>query len=70
MLVEDLIRQFILMKKREPSHLDELIDYIQKGYICGELSTVEYKTLFLHLKSEKAKKRVGFSQRRKPYICI
>jgi hypothetical protein len=70
MLIEDLIHQFILMKKREPSHLDELIHYIQRSYICGELSTVEYKALFLHLKKQKAKNRVKFAPNHNPYVCI
>lgn len=49
MLIEDLIRQFILIKKRKPSHSSELLRYIQKNYIYGELSAVEYKKLFLDL---------------------
>ena len=49
MLIEDLIHQFILIKKREPSHSSELLRYIKKSYIYGELSAVEYKKLFLDL---------------------
>lgn len=49
MLIEDLIHQFILIKKRKPSHSNELLRYIQQSYIYGELSAVEYKKLFLDL---------------------
>ena len=48
MLVEGLIHHFKLVKQRSPLHVNELLDYIQKGYIYGELSIVEYKKLFLN----------------------
>ncbi len=70
MLVEDLIHQFILMKKRKPSHMNELIVYIQKSYIRGELSMVEYKTLFADLKKRKAKKGTIFMYEYNPSVCI
>ena len=70
MLLEDLIHQFILMKRRKPSHTNELIDYIQKSYIRGELSMAEYKTLFAHLKKRKAKKPAVWIHEYNPSICI
>ncbi|MFJ5624939.1 YppF family protein [Peribacillus loiseleuriae] len=60
MLVEDLIHRFELAKKRKPLHADELLDYIQKGYIHGELSIVEYKKLFFELDKLEAEKPMSF----------
>ncbi|MCQ6281241.1 YppF family protein [Bacillus sp. EB600] len=48
MLLENLIHRFELVKERNPLHANELLDYIQKSYIYGELSIVEYKKLFLN----------------------
>ncbi|MCQ6277571.1 hypothetical protein JMM81_22205 [Bacillus sp. V3B] len=56
MLVEGLIHRFKLAKKRNPSHVNELLDYIQKAYIYGELSIVEYKKLFFELDKRNAEK--------------
>lgn len=46
MLVEDLIHQFILIKKRKLSHTNELLDYLLKSYTCRELSINQYKNCF------------------------
>jgi hypothetical protein len=56
MLVEGLIKRFKLAKKRNPSHVNELLDYIQRCYIYGELSIVEYKKLFFELDKRNAEK--------------
>jgi hypothetical protein len=56
MLVETLIYRFKQEKKCNPSHVNELLDYIQKGYIYGELSIVEYKKLFSELDKRNAEK--------------
>ena len=56
MLVEGLIHHFKLVKQRNPSHVNELLDYIQKGYIYGDLSIVEYKKLFFELDKRNAEK--------------
>lgn len=56
MLVEGLINRFKLAKKRNPSHVNELLDYIQRCYIYGELSIVEYKKLFFELDKRNAEK--------------
>ena len=60
MLVENLIHRFELVKERNPLHANELLDYIQKSYIYGELSIVEYKKLFFELDKLKAKKPNSF----------
>ncbi|MBZ5751809.1 MULTISPECIES: YppF family protein [Metabacillus] len=49
MLVEDLIFRFEQVKERSPLHTNELLDYMQKSYIYGELSIIEYKKLFFEL---------------------
>ena len=60
MLVEDLVHRFVLVKRRNPLHADELLDYIQKCYIYGELSIVEYKKLYFELGKREAKKLKSF----------
>lgn len=60
MLLEDLIHRFEIVKKRNPLHANELLDYIQKSYIQGELSIVEYKNLFFELDKRGAKKPIAF----------
>jgi hypothetical protein len=60
MLIENLIHRFELVKERNPLHANELLDYIQKSYIYGELSIVEYKKLFFELNKLKAKKPNSF----------
>ncbi|MCQ6275442.1 hypothetical protein JMM81_10770 [Bacillus sp. V3B] len=60
MLIENLIHRFELVKERNPLHANELLDYIQKSYIYGELSIVEYKKLFFELDKLKAKKPNSF----------
>lgn len=37
------------MKKRVPLHVIELLDYLKKSYVCGELSASDYKNLFREL---------------------
>jgi hypothetical protein len=54
--VEKLIERFQLVKNRNPLHANELLDYIQKSYIFGELTIVEYKTLFYELHKAGAEK--------------
>ncbi|MCQ6280812.1 YppF family protein [Bacillus sp. EB600] len=60
MLLENLIHRFELVKERNPLHANELLDYIQKSYIYGELSIVEYKKLFFELDKLKAEKPNSF----------
>jgi hypothetical protein len=56
MLLEDLINQFVLMKKEKPSNVNDLLDFIQRGYVQGELSIMEYRRLFLELHTRGAEK--------------
>jgi hypothetical protein len=65
-LVEDLTHRFKLVKKRNPLHANELLDYIQKSYIYGELSIVEYKKLFFELDKREAKKPRSFFVKTRP----
>ncbi len=58
MLLQDFIYQFILIKKRVPLHVNELLDYLQKSYVCGELSAMDYKNLFLEL-NKRGVEKVG-----------
>ncbi|WP_028401869.1 YppF family protein [Ectobacillus panaciterrae] len=67
MLVEDLIQRFVLVKKQKPLHVNELLDYIQKSYIYGELSIVEYKKLFFELNKLEAKKPESFICKNKDF---
>ncbi|WP_182480549.1 YppF family protein [Peribacillus asahii] len=60
MLVEDLIHQFKLVKDKNPLDVNELLDYIQKSYIDGELCIVEYKKLFFELNKRGAQKPDSF----------
>jgi YppF-like protein len=68
MLLENLIHRFKQVKGRNPLHVNELLDYIQKSYICGTLSIVEYKKLFFELDKRKAKKPSSFFVKIKPFV--
>ncbi|WP_338448776.1 YppF family protein [Niallia oryzisoli] len=56
MLLEGLIKRFKSEKKRNPSHVNELLDYVQKNYLSGELTIKEYKNLFFELDKQNAVK--------------
>ncbi len=60
MLVEELVHHFTKVKNYTPSHVNELLDYLQKCYIYGEVSIVEYKELFFELNNQKAEKPSEF----------
>jgi hypothetical protein len=60
MLVKNLINHFQIEKNRSPLHVNELLDYIQKKYITGELSIVEYKELFAELAKRNAEKPTSY----------
>jgi hypothetical protein len=66
MLIEDLIQHFTLAKKHNPLHANELLDYLQKCYIQGQLSIVEYKKLFFELDQRKAEKPTSYYIKVKP----
>ncbi|MEH6948580.1 YppF family protein [Bacillus sp. JJ634] len=67
MLVEDLIHQFKLVKDKNPLDVNELLDYIQKIYIDGELCIVEYKKLFFELDKRGAQKPEAFFVQARPF---
>jgi hypothetical protein len=48
-MLEELKNRFVQAKKRNPIHVNELLDYLKISYIYGELSIVEYKNLFFEL---------------------
>ena len=50
-MLAELTRKFELVKDRTPLHVNELLDYLQKSYIFGELSIVEYKKIFFRTRS-------------------
>jgi YppF-like protein len=60
MLVKNLINHFQIEKNRSPLHVNELLDYIQKRYITGELCIVEYKKLFAELAKRNAEKPTSY----------
>jgi hypothetical protein len=55
-MLEELKNRFVQVKNRTPKHVNELLDYLQKSYIYGELSIVEYKSLFFELDKLNAEK--------------
>lgn len=60
MLVNKLAQHFKEEKDYSPSHVNDLLDYLQKRYLNGELSIVEYKKLFFELDKLKAEKPCEF----------
>lgn len=60
LVVEELVQHFIKEKNYTPSHTNELLDFLQKCYIYGELSIVEYKNLFSKLNKLDAEKPSEF----------
>lgn len=68
LLVEELTQQFTKVKNCTPSHVNELLDFLQKIYISGELSIVEYKNLFSELNKLKAEKPSEFFIKIKPFF--
>ncbi|WP_338470610.1 YppF family protein [Niallia sp. XMNu-256] len=56
MLLEDLTRRFNLVKNYDPLHVNELLDFVQRRYVSGEISIAEYKKLFFELDQLKAEK--------------
>lgn len=60
MLMEDLIQRFILEKKHNPLHDNDLLDYLQKSYILDQLTIVEYKKLFRELDKRDVEKPTSY----------
>jgi hypothetical protein len=55
-LLEDLIIKFILCRKYTPSNVNDLLDFLQKEYVHGEISIDEYRNLFRELNARGAVK--------------
>jgi hypothetical protein len=55
-MLKELTNRFENVRKRNPLHVNELLDYLQKSYIYGELSIVEYKKMFFELDKLQAEK--------------
>lgn len=70
MQIENLIHHFKLDKKRSPSHVNELLDYIQNRYIQGEISIVEYKNGFYELNKLNAEKPHSYFMKTVPFEQI
>ena len=67
-MLEALIRNFKMDKKRNPSHVNELLDFMQKCYIQGELNFSEYKRTFSELNKKNAEKPDAYFIKTQPMI--
>ncbi|HJV47164.1 MAG TPA: YppF family protein [Bacillota bacterium] len=56
MTLEDIVKKFIEVKQNQPSHVDELLDFIQTRYMDDELCIVNYRNLFKELHDKGARK--------------
>ena len=56
MLIEELAQRFKQVKEQQPEHVNELLDFVQKCYLLGEISIVEYKELCCELDKRNAEK--------------
>ena len=59
-MLEELTKRFEDIKKRDPLHVNELLDYLQKSYVFGELSIVEYKEIYRELDQLNTEKPQSF----------
>jgi hypothetical protein len=60
MLLEELVQRYTKVRNYRPSHVNELLDFIQKCYVFGELSIVDYKNFFFELNKLNAEKPSEF----------
>ncbi|MBP1931648.1 YppF family protein [Ammoniphilus resinae] len=56
MTLEDLVEKFVLAKNDKPSDVNELLDFLQKDYVNGNLPIQLYRKLFRELDSQGAVK--------------
>jgi hypothetical protein len=70
MLLENSIQRFEVEKNRKPSDVNEVLDYIQKCYIHGELSIVEYKKVFSQLDKLEAEKPQSYFFKVVPFDVV
>jgi YppF-like protein len=66
-MLENLIQRFNTVNKRNPSQVNELLDFIQKCYIHGELTICEYKEYFSELDKRNAEKPNEYVIKMKPF---
>lgn len=66
-MLEVLIQRFESVNKRNPSHVNELLDYLQKCYIHGEITITEYKGFFSELDKQHAEKPQAYYIKNAPY---
>lgn len=59
-MIAELTKRFQQVKKCKPLHVNELLDYLQKSYVNGELSIVEYKKIYRELDQLHAEKPQSF----------
>ncbi|MBU8907956.1 YppF family protein [Desertibacillus haloalkaliphilus] len=62
MKLEELIQQFRQFKQTKPQDVNELLDFIQRSYIYGELTISQYRQLFKELSERGAEKPIYFSE--------
>lgn len=55
-MLENLIHKFIQSKKDKPSNVNELLDFLQRVYVEGVISIVEYRDIFRELNERGAVK--------------
>jgi hypothetical protein len=67
MLMKELVQHFTNVRNYSPSHVNEILDYLQKCYIFGELSIVDYKNLFSELNKLNAEKPSEYFIKPKQY---
>ncbi|WP_158211762.1 YppF family protein [Alkalihalobacterium alkalinitrilicum] len=56
MSMDQLVNCYILYKKEQPSHVNDLLDYIQLNYFKGKLSSPQYRTLLKEVSNRSAVK--------------
>ncbi|WP_428909569.1 YppF family protein [Niallia sp. Krafla_26] len=59
-MLKELTKRFESVKQRNPLHVNELLDYLQRSYVYGELSIVEYKNFYRELDQLNAEKPQSF----------
>ncbi|WP_171016967.1 YppF family protein [Pseudalkalibacillus caeni] len=65
MNLEKLISQFIETKNRQPENADELLDFLQRSYLTGQVTLSQYQSLFRVLQDRGAKKPDYFNDETK-----
>lgn len=63
MAIKDLMNTFEQIKGKQPSSVDELLDFAQVNYLRGNISLHEYQCCFKELHAQGAKKPEYFSDK-------